>query len=751
MPKIDAPENLFYSLLGKEVSDQDLIDIFPVAKAELDGHDLENHVLKIELNDTNRPDLWSPAGVARALNTYESGEIPYYDFFSTKDDEKDSEGRVVIDDASALGVRDYSIGFACRGVEVDDDLLKNLIQSQEKLCVNFGRKRKTIAMGIYRSNLIKFPVHYAGVDPDETKFQPLGMDEVLSLREICEKHPKGKEYGYIVSDKPRFPFLYDDNGDALSFPPVINSARIGAVEVGDSEFFVEVSGPILDDLLLALNIMACDLSDLGFEILPVKIKFANETEYGKEITVPYYFQKPQKAGISLIQKKLGEKLDANQCIKALARMGVYAIADEENIYIEVPEYRNDFLHAVDIAEDVMIGHGLMNFEPVMPSDFTIGRLSPVEEFSRKIKDILVGLGFQEMMYNYLGSKKEYIDNMHVSGDDAVFIANPMSENYEVIRPSVLPCLLESESVSGHAVYPHNIFEIGKVTVKDPSDNSGTRTKNSLGFFSSDVQKTYNDIAAYVQTLMYFLRKEYTLAPVESDPRFIPGRAAYIIYNGEKAGIFGETHPQVLESWGCSMPAVMAEFELDVLLMDEKKEEEKVEEVVEKEDPELLARWAEKVILKVSKVVNVERHPEGDKLYILHLDTGEENERVIVSSIVPYYKEEELLGRNIVIVSNLKPANFRGVKSYGMLLAASDKDDENHDTCELIFADDFAVGTVMEYEGQPEVEKVTTYLKPNHFFDMPMHTRNGIVEINGKKIGANGKFLKVEKYINGNVG
>lgn len=565
MPKIEAPENLFFSLLGKKLTDDELVDIFPVAKAELDGHDAEGKVLKIELNDTNRPDLWSPAGVARALSTYETGEIPYYDFFSTKDDEKDSEGRVIIDDASAIGIRDYSIGFGARGVEIDEEMLLNLIQSQEKLCFNFGRKRKTIAMGIYRSELINYPVHYAAVDPDKTKFVPLGMEEELSLREICEKHPKGKEYGYIVSSYPKFPYLYDDKGETLSFPPVINSARIGAVEVGDSDLFIEVSGPILDDLLLAVNILACDLADMGFEILPHKVIFSNETPYGKEITVPYYFQKPAAASIELIQKKLGENLSASECLEALKRMGVYAIADDKMIYVEVPEYRNDFLHAVDIAEDVMIGYGLNNFEPVMPKDFTIGRLLPVEEFSRKVKEILVGLGFQEMMYNYLGSKREYVDNMHVTGDDAVFIANPMSENYEVIRPSILPSLLESESVSGHAVYPHNIFEVGKVTVKDDEDNSGTVTKNALGFFSSNVQVTYNDAASYIQTLMYFLRREYTLAPVENDPRFIPGRAAYIIYKGKKAGIFGETHPAVLESWNAALPAIMAELDLDILL------------------------------------------------------------------------------------------------------------------------------------------------------------------------------------------
>ena len=566
MPKIEVPENIFYSLLGKKMTDDELVEIFPVAKAELDGHDTENKVIKIELNDTNRPDLWSAAGVARALKCYETGVIPRYDFFSTKDDEKPSEGRIVIDDESAIGIRDYSIGFAARGKTVDNELLVNLIQSQEKLCTNFGRKRKTIAMGIYRSELIKYPVHYAAVDPDKTKFVPLGMDEELSLREICEKHPKGKEYGHIVSSFPRFPYLYDDNGDTLSFPPVINSARIGAVEIGDSDFFIEVSGPILDDLLLAVSILACDMADMGFEILPVKARFAKDTPYGREITVPYYFQKPMSAATELIEHKLGEKLSGDDCVAALRKMGVGATVKNGVVTVHVPEYRNDFLHGVDIVEDIMIGHGLGNFEPVMPADFTIGRLSPQEEFSRKVKNILVGLGFQEMMYNYLGSKREYIDNMHITAENAVFIANPMSENYEVIRPSVLPCLLESESVSGHAVYPHNIFEIGKIAVKDREDNSGTRTIDSLGFFSSNAAVGYNDAASYINTLMYFLRKEYTLSEVENDPRFIPGRAAYIIYKGEKVGIFGETHPQVLESWGCSMPSVMAEIDLDKLIM-----------------------------------------------------------------------------------------------------------------------------------------------------------------------------------------
>ena len=118
----------------------------------------------------------------------------------------------------------------------------------------------------------------------------------------------------------------------------------------------------------------------------------------------------------------------------------------------------------------------------------------------------------------------------------------------------------------------------------------------------------------------------------------------------------------------------------------------------------------------------------------------------------FYKEEELLGHNIVLVSNLKPANFRGVKSRGMLLAASDPTAEDpHSTCEVIFCDDIEPGTVLKAEDEKDVEKVTTYIKPDHFFAIPLKTVDGYVTVEGKKIGYDGKFLRVSKYVNGNVG
>jgi phenylalanyl-tRNA synthetase beta chain len=466
MPKIEVNEKLLNNLVKESFNLETLEERLTVAKAELDDYSEAEQIYKIELNDTNRPDLWSVAGIARLLNSYSENKLSSYSFFSTKEKQQESGDRALIMDESTLEVRPYSIGFSISGEPLTEETLLTLIQSQEKICHNFGQKRKTIAMGVYRSDLIKFPVHYKGVDPDKAHFVPLHMDEDLTLREIVKKHPKGIEFGHIVADKALYPLLIDDNDNVLSFPPVINSAYLGAAKEGDAKLFIEFSGPILDDLLLAANIVACDCADMGYEILPVLCEFPHKTEYGKELTIPYYFQKPITCSIDFLHKMLGEKLNDNQIIEALRRMDIEATINKDTITAIVAPYRNDFLHEVDVVEDVMIGHGMLNFEAQMPNDSTIGRLTDNEVFARKVKDIMVGLGFQEMMYNYLGSKKEYIDNMLVDGKRYIEIANPMSENYAYVRPSIIPSLLESESVSAHAVYPHQIFEVGKIAFID---------------------------------------------------------------------------------------------------------------------------------------------------------------------------------------------------------------------------------------------------------------------------------------------
>ncbi len=82
---------------------------------------------------------------------------------------------------------------------------------------------------------------------------------------------------------------------------------------------------------------------------------------------------------------------------------------------------------------------------------------------------------------------------------------------------------------------------------------------------------------------------------------------------------------------------------------------------------------DKVELKVGQIKEVEKVAKSKKLYKLKVDVGEKELRTIVSGLVPYYTEEELAGKQVVVVTNLQPAKLCGVESQGMLLAAGDYD------------------------------------------------------------------------------
>ncbi|MDR3303412.1 MAG: phenylalanine--tRNA ligase subunit beta [Treponema sp.] len=596
MPKIEVNEAVFYQLAGRRWDTREgFEEALTCAKAELDEDvdknlPVDERTLKIELTDTNRPDLWGTAGCARQLRVYHGGDIPRYPFFSVKDAPKQAS-RTVLVEQTVRHVRPYLVGFVATGKAISDAALRDMIQTQEKLAWNFGRKRRTISMGLYRTAIVAWPIHYRAVDPDSVSFVPLQWDAPLTLREILKQHPKGKEYAFIQEHEPLHPLLVDERGGILSYPPIINSADIGAVQVGDTDLFVELTGTDMPSLTLAASIVACDLADQGFTIEPVAVEYDYDTPFGRKVTTPYYFQEPVFCSLDRIERFLGEKLSAEACVAALKHMGCSAEAAQgverspdsdddgtgrpvltQGVTLYPPEYRNDFLHAADVAEDVMIGRGLNTFAPARPRDFTIGRLTPITSFSRTVKEILVGMGYQEMIYNYLGSRKDFVERMRVNGARIIRIANPMTENYEYVRDSTLPSLLMSESMSAHAVYPHCIFEVGKVAYRDERENYGTRTRQYAGLLTADKDATFNTAASQLQTLFYYLSKNYSVTETE-DSRFIAGRAAVLVYGGETIGVFGELHPATLENWGITMPCIAAELDLDALMGEERRKEE----------------------------------------------------------------------------------------------------------------------------------------------------------------------------------
>lgn len=573
MPKIDVNEQLFFNLLGRKYDySSEFEHLLSSAKAELDeapsaAAPQDERIIKIELNDTNRPDLWSTAGLARLLRMHTGGasnKARYQAFLSTVGERKNSGNRTITVAPALQHIRPFMTAFVISGKPIDDAMLKDIIQTQEKLCWNFGRKRRSVSMGVYRSELINWPVQYRAVDPHTTSFTPLGFDTEMTCEQIITEHPKGKEYGWILKGMKKVPLLSDAKGGVLSMAPIINSAQIGAVQQGDTDLLVELTGTDMPSLLLATNIVACDFSDAGYTILPVSVEYPYETGFGKTITTPLYFQEPTKTTVHAVNKLLGTKLSAQDIVEALERMDNTVTVEGDCLTLTPPAYRNDFLHEVDIIEDVMMGKTVEFFEPETPREFTIGRLSPVTLLSRKIKSLMVGFGYQEMIFNYLGSKKDYIDRMNIDGESVIEIANPMSENYQFVRPSIIPSLLSAETVSGNAVYPHRIFETGKIAYLAPEENTGTRTRQSLGFLTVNQDANFNEAASLIAGLLYYLQMDYAVCETH-DPRFIEGRQAGVLANGKQIGIFGELHPQVLENWSVTVPAFAGELDIESIL------------------------------------------------------------------------------------------------------------------------------------------------------------------------------------------
>jgi phenylalanyl-tRNA synthetase beta chain len=310
--------------------------------------------------------------------------------------------------------------------------------------------------------------------------------------------------------------------------------------------------------------MACDLADAGWAILPVKVIYPYDTPHGREIVTPFHFQKPVDMELSGAARLLGRAIKTQEAEAALRRMGLAVKRKGETFTVTPPAYRNDFLHPVDVVEELMIGCGMNSFQPVWPEDFTVGRLTEVGLFGRRVRDLLVGLGYQEMIYNYLGSRRDLVERMNLDGGEVVEIANPMSESYELVRNSALPGLLGSEAASSNAAYPHRIFELGKVAVVDERENYGSRTFTSLALLYADREAGYNHVRSHLSSVGYYLSRDIEVKEAQ-DPRFIAGRGGQLLYKGRPIGVIGDIHPAVLDAWGIQMPCAALELELEALL------------------------------------------------------------------------------------------------------------------------------------------------------------------------------------------
>jgi phenylalanyl-tRNA synthetase beta chain len=544
--------------------------------------------LRIELNDTNRPDLWSVEGVARQLRDHARGYAGDYPFFT-----KAKVDRQIEVDPQLADQRPYIGGFLATGHRVTEAALLAFIETQETLTRNFGRKRQTVSIGLYRGDSLTFPLRYQAVGRSSLRFEPLAPSGeagatwptgvTMTPAEILEQHPTGREYAAILDGWEAVPMLTDANGHVLSFPPIINSADLGRVQPGMSALFVEATGTELDQVLLTLNILATNLADRGWTIEPVTTRYPYETPRGRSVTVPHPMALTLGTALGDFARLLGDQASSTDIQDRLRAYGVGVEVDSTWVTATAPSYRQDYLHSVDVIEDYAISRGYASFALATPANFTVGKLQPLTEFEDLVRDGLIGFGFEEAFCNILTSLEQLQQRMGVNegyrgtprfdggvdggfhGGTVVRIANIMNRNYACLRDWIIPSLLEIESRSLGAIYPHRIFEVGEVAVYDPSHNLGARTESRAAGLIASEDASFDSAQSVVYALLGSLGVAFEVQPWYH-PSMIAGRVGLITTPaGAPLGFLGELSPQVLTVWGVRTPIAVFEIVLPALM------------------------------------------------------------------------------------------------------------------------------------------------------------------------------------------
>ena len=486
----------------------------------------------------DRPDLFSPEGVARAMRGFlgiEAG-LPVYPV-------KPSGIAFTIDPALAK-IRPVLGAAVIRGVTFDDESIQSIMSLQESLHWAVGRGRSKVAIGIHDLDTVKAPFHYIA-SPRDRKFIPLDFTEEMSMDEILAKHPKGRDYAKIVKDFERFPLIVDAEDHVLSFPPIINGERT-RVTMNTRNILLDVTGTDKRAVAVAVNIICSAMAEAGSTIESVTINGAE---------TPTLTPAERIVSVKECNKLLGISLTANEMATLLGKMRFGACPEgADKVRVQVPCFRADIMHDWDIFEDVAIAYGYDRIMAQPPATYTVGKPNPVQVFAALARDIFCGLGHLEVMPFTLTSEETLYRKM--SRPDAkgvLHVLHPISIDNTVVRTDLVPLLLEFLTMNKHRELPQRLFVVGDVV-----ENCVTYQKTAG--VSIHPGADFSEAYAMADAVLRELSIDYTVQE-SADQAFIEGRRADIMVKGKKVGVFGEIHPAVL--MGFTLEHSVAALELDL--------------------------------------------------------------------------------------------------------------------------------------------------------------------------------------------
>jgi phenylalanyl-tRNA synthetase beta chain len=405
------------------------------------------------------------------------------------------------------------------------------------------------------------PYRYTAVKPNSVKFTPLHGDGYpMDLEEILLIHEKGIEYAHILEGKEVYPIILDSNNDVLSFPPIING-ELTTVTDETKNLFLDLTGTDFAAVNLGLNILSTTLADMGTTLESVKINYEGE----EEIITPNLTPKKWEVKESYINDVIGLKLSTNEMIKCFQKVRMDASKSKKKGYIDilVPAYRGDIMHPIDFTEECAIGYGYSNLPLTIPQG-GIGQYHPIQDYSNRIRKIMIGSGYLEVLNFMLANSEKQYNNMLYEKDSliSIEIANPVSKEYDTMRVRLLPGLLDTVRLNRSEEKPIRLFEVGDVIIVSKDEETGAKREINLSAITYHEDADFTEIRSALDFLMISLgyQNEYEIKPSKI-ATFIEGRCGDIYLNDKKVGEIGEVYPEVLLNFKLEFPA--SAFEIDL--------------------------------------------------------------------------------------------------------------------------------------------------------------------------------------------
>jgi phenylalanyl-tRNA synthetase beta chain len=550
MPVINFTYNNINQLLGSSMKKEDLIDLLPMIGSDIEDYDDEN--LKVEFFP-NRPDHFSVEGIARTLKGFldiETG-LPYYNLSSS--------GTSITVDPELASIRPYTSCAIVEGIKLDDEKLIQLMEFQEDLHWVLGRDRKKVAIGIHNLDVLTPPFYYQAAHPFETSFTPLDMEEEMTLEEILQSHKKGHKYAHLLDKYSKYPLIMDSENNVLSMPPIING-ELTKLTKQTTNVLVDVTGTDEKAVNHTLNIITSSFAETG-----ASIKTMHTVYKDKSIITPDFTPKEKIVNIENAQKMIDVDLTIPGVVDMLRRVRLDAEElNETEILVRVPSYRIDILHEVDVIENIAIGYDFRMIKANLPDVMTIASEDKGKVFDNNLREIMIGLGFYEVMSLMLTSEEQHYNNMNQPVDERVVVAQPISQDRTMIRKSLLNGLMEFLESNTHEELPQKIFEVGETVYLDKSTETHTRGIKKLAALVMHSAANFTEIKSITASFISNLGLQWKIKPL-NHPSFIKGRCASLMGWNEKReefsvieGFFGEMHPEVITNFNLEYPVVAFE-------------------------------------------------------------------------------------------------------------------------------------------------------------------------------------------------